>query len=531
MADFIQPSYFFMRHGFVRANNNLITFFITFVNIEILHFFKMNKQKLFLYIILIFWTNITIAAKSDFETLKDSLDINSLPLINITVDKNNVNKNSYVNGTIEIVDYQRRNPDSQFTVTYSCQIKYRGATSLGYDKKSFAIKLIDDEGDKLESNILGLRVDNSWILDAMAIDRIRMRNRVCFDLWNQLSKTPYETKFDNRNGTVGMFVEVFLNGKYHGLYCLTDKINRQLLGLKKADTDKNGNVTVKGLLYKGKSWDEGIYSSYLRSYEEERTDTVRWNTWELEYPDDYPSDQAWQPLMDLIDFCSSKTTNDVFQNKWQTWFYMNNLVEYYIMTLALNVGDNLYKNTYLSIVNISKNHLYMITPWDMDASLGGNWDGKHNENFSNINRYYNRAPFGRLVSSNLDSFMDKAKSLWADVSSSVFSMENVYGVLENYADMLDKSGAWQREYKKWNKNPVELTESVYEELDYVKRWYKDNRESLFTQFGIEDRVTLPFMVFPDKAIYDIRGNRIHEELYALPRGFYFINGQKIFLTQ
>lgn len=492
----------------------------------------MNRHKLFLYIILFFWTNIVFAAKSDFETLKESLDINSLPLINITVNINSVNKDSYVNGTVEIADFQRRNPDSQFTATYSCQVKYRGASSINYTKKSFSVKLIDSIGNELDSEILGLRDDNSWILDAMAIDRIRMRNRVCFDLWNQLSKTPYATKFDNRNGTVGMFVEVFINGKYHGLYCLTDKINRQLLGLKKADTDTNGNVTVKGLLYKGKTWDEGIYSSYLRSYKKgERTDTVRWNTWELEYPDDYPSDKTWQPLMDLIDFCSSKTTNDDFQNKWQTWFYMNNLVEYYIMTMALNVGDNLYKNTFLSTVNITKNHLYMITPWDMDASLGGAWDGKHNERYSNINTYYNRAPFNRLVSLNLDGFVDKAKSLWADVSASVFSIDNVNGVLDNYADMFEKSGAWQREYKKWNKNPVELTESIYEEVDYVKRWYKGNRENLFTQFGIEDGVTLPFIDSPDKAIYDIRGNRIHQELYALPRGFYFIGGHKVLLTQ
>ena len=172
----------------------------------------MNRHKLFLYIILFFWTNIAFAAKSDFETLKESLDINSLPLINITVNINSVNKDSYVKGTVEIADFQRRNPDSQFTATYSCQVKYRGATSINYTKKSFSVKLIDSIGNELDSEILGLRDDNSWILDAMAIDRIRMRNRVCFDLWNQLSKTPYATKFDNRNGTVGMFVEVFING-------------------------------------------------------------------------------------------------------------------------------------------------------------------------------------------------------------------------------------------------------------------------------------------------------------------------------
>ena len=489
----------------------------------------MNKYKLFLHIILFFWTNIAFAAKSDFEDLQDSLNIKSLPLINITVDKNSLNKDNYVNATVEIVDYQKRNPDSQFKVTYSCQIKYRGVSSISYSKKSFSVKLIDGNGKKLDSEILGLREDNSWILDAMAIDRIRMRNRVCFDLWNQLSSTPYDTKFDNRNGTVGMFVEVFLNGIYHGLYCLTDKINRELLGLKKADTDKNGNVKIKGLLYKGVKWDDA-QSSYLLSYEVQKMDSIEWNAWELQYPEDYPSEQAWQPLANLIDFCSNKTTEKEFLKKWETYFYQENLMDYYIMTSALNVWDNAYKNTFLSTVNITQNHRYLITPWDMDASLGGYWDGSHKDSYSNIYKYYNRAPLNRLVSYNLDGFLDKAILLWESVSGTVFSLNNVYSILDKYAAQFEESGAWRREYKKWNKNPVELKESIYNELDYVKQWYKSNRANLFTQFGIEDGVRPPFIDSRDKAIYDIRGNRIHNEIYALPGGFYFINGQKVFIT-
>ena len=52
----------------------------------------------------------------------------------------------------------------------------------------------------------------------MAIDRVRMRNRLNFDVWNAMSKTPYATDYDQRNGTQGVFVELFINGQYHGLY-------------------------------------------------------------------------------------------------------------------------------------------------------------------------------------------------------------------------------------------------------------------------------------------------------------------------
>jgi len=42
-----------------------------------------------------------------------------------------------------------------------------------------------------------MRQASSWILDAMAIDRIKMRNRVCFDLWNEFSSLPYSTDYGN----------------------------------------------------------------------------------------------------------------------------------------------------------------------------------------------------------------------------------------------------------------------------------------------------------------------------------------------
>ena len=64
---------------------------------------------------------------------------------------------------------------------------------------------------------------------------------------------------------MGVFVEVFINGDYHGLYCMTDKIDRKLLGLKKIKMKDDGEVSVRGVLYKGVSWN-GYTDIWLRSY-------------------------------------------------------------------------------------------------------------------------------------------------------------------------------------------------------------------------------------------------------------------------
>ena len=187
---------------------------------------------------------------TEYEQMKQELSPCSLPLINLTVDTTQVGAQTYAPAFIEIAD-----PKGE-SFCGRCKVRYRGSSALAYAKKSFSVKLVDEAGEKLDANLFGIRSDNSWILDAMAIDRIRMRNRICFDIWNSINRTPYPTSFGGRNGTEGRFVELFINGQYHGLYCLTDKIDRKLLGLKKAKVSAEGEVRVRGILYKGVSWND-----------------------------------------------------------------------------------------------------------------------------------------------------------------------------------------------------------------------------------------------------------------------------------
>ena len=205
----------------------------------------------------------SVMAKTQWETAIAEYNEYSLPLVNVETNTSLLSKEKYIPGHIVICDHEMRTEGKLFA-SFDCKIRYRGASSLKYEKKSFAIKLLDSDGEDLDANIFGIRKENDWILDAMAIDRIRMRNRVCFDIWNEISRTPYPTDFDNRNGTLGYFVEVYLNGEYHGLYCMTDKIDRKLLGLKKAKELSDGSPYVRGVLYKGEAWTD---ATSMRGYD------------------------------------------------------------------------------------------------------------------------------------------------------------------------------------------------------------------------------------------------------------------------
>ena len=425
--------------------------------------------------LLVLFCGEALSQSSDFERMVAAIDGNSLPLVNIDVDAQSLDSKGPYAPAVFTVAERVDGRDSILSRPISGLIKVRGATSTVYAKKSFTIKFLDEAGNKLDVNLLGLREDNVWILDAMTIDRARMRNRVLFDLWNEYSRTPYETKFGGRNGTVGQMVEVFLNGAYHGLYCLSDKINRQLLGLKKVKVDEEtGDVTVRGVLYKG----EQLYTATISmtSYKNMRTDTVHWNGWQLDYPDDYPCRQAWQPLMDFITFINSD--DDVFAAGYLDWYYRDNLVDYWLLLETFNILDMPYKNSFVSTVDVtSGDHHYLITPWDMDASMGQNYNGARRNTVCDIHRLdKDYMPFFSLIRYNIDDFYARLAARWKQLSRSTFAPEHVLALMRAYAARLDDSGAWSRERARWNKRPVALATTAAGELDYIEAWYRNNFE-------------------------------------------------------
>ena len=446
---------------------------------------------------------------TDYATLKGKMDEKSLPLVNLTVDLESVNKLTYVPATIEIADFEKRT-NGEAETKFACKIKYRGATSLHYDKKSFGVKLLDDEGKSLDASILGIRKDDAWILDAMAIDRIRMRNRVNFDIWNEMSRTPYDTKYDNRNGTEGHYVELFINGEYHGLYCLSDKINRKLLGLDKAIENGDETVTINGVLYKCNTW---CTAAFLSGYDDQDLNGEEWTCWELQYPDDYPCKQAYTPLKEFIDFCS-KTTTTQFLEKFDDHCYRNNFIDYHVFIMALGVRDNTMKNSFLSMVNKNNagDNKVLITPWDLDCSLGSDWDGSYVPKPHTHDFIYQVCPYRRLWY-NDNSYATAVADRWRSLRQSTLSNQAVFARLDDYARKFSESGAWAREYAKWNGNPVELKENLDDELNYVKDWYETNAKNLDTVIfngvgGIENIINDSELQDTDGCAYNVLGQRV-----------------------
>ena len=396
----------------------------------------------------------------------------------------------YVNGSMQLTDASGK------VVELPAGFKTRGATAKKYSMKpALNMKLFtEDYTEEADSSLLEMRSCSSWILDAMAIDRICMRNRVAFDIWNEFSRLPYETDFGGRNGTEGKFVELFINNQYYGIYCLNDKINRKLLDLKKVQ-EKNGKVTIRGALYKNGTND--IADQDNPGYNEDSTACViQWHdAWELSYPDDYGCLQAWKPLQDAI-----LTGNSADYVK--KYFFLENLADYQILIMALSISDNWSnKNRYLSIRNITKNiddpdpteadrRRFVMTPWDLDTSFGGHYEGEcYDGNYVDwpLASMSNNAPYPISQVLEDTEYQTILKQRWIEGRVGAFSVENVCKRLEHYRDYFIKTGAWQRmvEYFDTQRYRPQYVNDLTKEIDYIKEWYKDRFQQMDIYFGIE----------------------------------------------
>lgn len=218
------------------------------------------------------------------------------------------------------------------TETHKCLLSYGGESSSSYEKRSFNVGFIDDDGNEQYVNLLGLRADCSkWILDASAGDPSRMHNRVSMDIFASYARLPYETDNAGRYSSLGHFVEVWVNGDYRGQFGLTGRINREQLGGKETTDDQ-----TRCVIYYCKNYGSG---NYLTPYEEGPADGDEvWNSWALKYPDEATAD-AWQPLLNLFDTAWDDMPDEEFTSTVKRHFYWDNLVDVYLLTMVCGLAD------------------------------------------------------------------------------------------------------------------------------------------------------------------------------------------------
>lgn len=522
---------------------------------------------------------IELTNASENVDLSAKIRFTFLPIVELNC--SSVNSKAYTTGSLRVTDPASLGYDSLMIAAF----KYRGASSSNYPKRSYAIKLRDENGNSVDRKLLGYRSDNNWILDAMYIDLACMRNRVATDLWNAFECKPYYADREKkvRTGTRGKFVEVILNGQWWGLYCMTEKMDRKQLKLKKfvpAAQSTTGENEVHGVLYKSNQWTYEVFMGHESNDDNDNKQVIyphkkvsdyknilgqeTWCEYEFKYPDYEDEAVEWRPLHDAANMVATSFILNIDSVKSRFDYPM--LRDYYLFIDLLLATDNHGKNLFWYAYDIQgpEGDKLSLAPWDLDGTFGQDWDGVITNtkdvtlDFDTYIKNYEHGQFAifDLIKSRSEWQQD-LKDRYAELRiKGVISGDSIANRFANYASLFEASLADQREQNMWSKAYHSRHKDIQGGATYAESWIRRRVNWLDQKYGFDPAVTAVneakaeayfaalggvgcISVNAGKAqsvrIYNIAGQLVRHAqvgsgvttINGIPAGIYVVNGTKV----
>lgn len=455
---------------------------------------------------------IELTNASENVDLSAKIRFTFLPIVELNC--SSVNSKAYTTGSLRVTDPASLGYDSLMIAAF----KYRGASSSNYPKRSYAIKLRDENGNSVDRKLLGYRSDNNWILDAMYIDLACMRNRVATDLWNAFECKPYYADREKkvRTGTRGKFVEVILNGQWWGLYCMTEKMDRKQLKLKKfvpAAQSTTGENEVHGVLYKSNQWTYEVFMGHESNDDNDNKQVIyphkkvsdyknilgqeTWCEYEFKYPDYEDEAVEWRPLHDAANMVATSFILNIDSVKSRFDYPM--LRDYYLFIDLLLATDNHGKNLFWYAYDTQgpEGDKLSLAPWDLDGTFGQDWDGVITNtkdvtlDFDTYIKNYEHGQFAifDLIKSRSEWQQD-LKDRYAELRiKGVISGDGIANRFANYASLFEASLADQREQNMWSKAYHSRHKDIQGGATYAESWIRRRVNWLDQKYGFDAAVT------------------------------------------
>lgn len=253
--------------------------------------------------------------------------------------------------TNDVIPWEGKTPcsvtvisDNDSTIWHG-KVKYRGGISAKYAKRSYSLKLKESHA------LCGLPESRTWIINASYIDKTFMRHKLCYDLFRQMG--PYNI------APLCSYALVRENGNPQGLYVVMQRLNEHTLALHEEDS--------AAVIFKEPKI---FYPDSKMPKREHYAENYQGQT----YPEFKDEDR--NNLMDeMRDFLVS-TPDQIFFTKVGQTFDLQNIIDWHLLLLFINGGDNVLKNYYL--YRQDSHSPYRIAIWDCDHSFGRDCDNEKN---------------------------------------------------------------------------------------------------------------------------------------------------------
>lgn len=335
-----------------------------------------------------------------------------------------------------------RNKDS---LDLCCQFHWRGATAMEWDKKSYRISLCDENGKPVKRNLLNMRKDEDWILNAMYTDSSKVREKTVYQFWNATQNLE-----ENPMPSADMeYVELFVNNEYEGLYGLMTRVDRKTMELNSHD-----------LVYKIDS-DDFISDDDLKAADAAGTKVITDDDGgklaEIRYPKNNP--MTWKPFMYFQSFVEGERSIQDLEKMGYN-IDLDSLADYQLFLLYTMTVDNDWKNNLVIIKNREKTKAAVsFNAWDLDYTLGDVWTDensfskKFSEESAGITdeEYYmpESASFMAALADDpqeMEGILEAKAGLW---QKNGLNADYLCGMIEKANAQITSSGALRRDAQRW----------------------------------------------------------------------------------
>ena len=325
----------------------------------------------------------------------------------------------------------------------------RGNTSRTYEKKGYKLNLKkqNKKGEIVEDKkpLFGLRSDDEWLLNAMYSDSSKIRDKLSADIWSQIGAVQEEFP-EAYFGTRMVYVEVFFNHEYWGLYALMEPVDSKQLdrigegeGAKEEYSYKSvtpQDVPTEGLLT------QEAYGESLAGYE-------------LKGSHSAIGRNLWEPLLSYLELRDLADDGE-FAEKAAELTDQEGALDVWLYLQAVLGIDNRGKNMYYVAKNRGNSQKIYFAPWDMDITWGdalsAGTDGKVWDVGMNTALYSERInwSFGdRLIELDVDGSRSYVQGRWKELRQGVLSDESLCGAVEGLVHQIQDSGALARDRARW----------------------------------------------------------------------------------
>ena len=378
-----------------------------------------------------------------------------------------------VNGSMTLYDTNyAAHGQSEMAYTTAITIGYRGQSSLSYDKHNYSVHLKDENGEQNKVSLLGLRKDDDWALSGSMNDQMRVRNMVAMQVWDEYYTLPWT----NVSGAIaGEYCEVIMNGKYLGLYCLMEKLDR-----KQADLDKQDGRIVRSV----EAQKSGVnIMSFTELGSSKPSNSSAWYNMEIKFPKEEDVVKTdWDEFYEFVSFVS-KSDDAAFAAEIGNYIDIDNFASYYVYITAIGATGNMNKNLYFVMEDAAaEDAKWFLVPWDVDGSFGR----RNNASKRDIEILSSNQLFERLIQTNAQGFVELLRQKWNDNRDGVFSYESLMARFTEYYEALGAEGVWTREQEKWPTFSKSYKFDADAEYLYIQEYMKARWDFVDLYFNGDD---------------------------------------------